>query len=235
MSRALASLGVGPAEELLDLATPSFALYAERHDYELVLERRLRAPERPAPWSKIPLLRELLRVHDLVLWIDADAVVVDPSEDIAAGADPGAALHLVEHRLGPRRVPSTGVLLVSPAADPFLAEAWTAEDLIGHPWYEQAALARLLGYRVPAGLAPGWRGRAARGATRLGRRELLPGGPVRDTPLRRATRYLDPGWNSIPSDPAPHPRIRHYPGEPHQGRRAVMERDLAELRARVAA
>ena len=47
------------------------------------------------------LLRDALDRYDLVLWIDADAVIVDPSQDIADGLAPDRQLGLrIAHCLG---------------------------------------------------------------------------------------------------------------------------------------
>ena len=54
---------------------PTFAAYAERHGYELITSTE--ALRRPPAWAKVPMLREAARSYELVLWIDADAVIVD--------------------------------------------------------------------------------------------------------------------------------------------------------------
>ncbi len=81
---------------------------------------------------------------------------------------------------------------------------WAQDDLTDHRWWENAAICRLLGYG------------------------LDPVGPGEPTPLLRDhTAFLDPRWNSIRDAPAPHPRIRHYPGYSLKVRTAFMARDLA--------
>src|SRR5690348_12463405 len=100
MSRAIASIGTGPHERLLRLAARSFRPYAERHGYELHLHTDVVDASRPAPWSKVPILRELLDRHDTVVWLDSDLVVVDPRADIAADVPADRFLALVEHRIG---------------------------------------------------------------------------------------------------------------------------------------
>jgi hypothetical protein len=58
-------------------------------------------------------------------------------------------------------------------------------------------------------------------------------GPGEPTPLLRDhTAFLDPRWNSIRDAPAPHPRIRHYPGYSLKVRTAFMARDLVLARLR---
>jgi hypothetical protein len=208
MSRAIASIGTGPHERLLKLAARSFRPYAERHGYELHLHTEIVDASRPAPWSKVPILRDLLDRHELVVWLDSDLVVLDPRADIAADAPADRFLALVEHRIGSARFPNTGVMVLRPDARPFLDEVWAQEDLVAHRWWENAAICRLLGYEL----------------------EPEPH-PERETELARDhTHWLDPRWNSIPDAPAPRPRIRHYPGYKTRTRAAFMLRDLVVRR-----
>jgi hypothetical protein len=155
------------------------------------------------------LLRRLAAEHELVLWLDADAVVVDPSLDIACELQDGRFLYLVEHDTKEGRMPNSGVMLMRGGEETiaFLDEVWGQEDLVSHRWWENAAICRLLGYT------------------------LDPIGPGPPTPLlERHTKLISPRWNSIPDAPAEQPRIRHYPGYSLKVRGAFMVRD--ELLAR---
>jgi hypothetical protein len=203
--RVLCSLAVGPQARLLRLARRSFTRYAARHGYDLDLRGELLTDERPAPWSKVLLLQELLRSHELVLWIDADAVIVDGSRDIADDLAPDDFMGLVEHAYDDVAMPNTGVVLLrrGETAERFLDAVWESTDLIDHMWWENAAAMRELGY------------------------DLDPPRRARDTPFREATTFLPKAWNSIRLDKAPHARIRHYPGYSVKTRYAFMLRDVA--------
>jgi hypothetical protein len=229
MRKALCSLGAGEMTALLAVSRRTFAPYAALHGYDLVIHEELLAPDLPPAWSKVPLVRGLLADYDVVVWVDADAAFVDPSADIAGELRDGAELYLVEHRIGPNRIPNTGVLMVRAGgvAERALADVWEARHRRAHAWFEQARLAELLGYRLPPVLGTGPVAAAHRLARRRLGRDLVPARPVRWTELRDATRLLGHEWNSIQYDPAPAPRIRHYPGEPLADRRAALERDAA--------
>jgi hypothetical protein len=203
--KVLCSLAVGPQARLLRLARGSFARYARRHGYDLELRHELLTDERPAPWSKILLLRELLRSYELVLWIDADAVVVDGARDIADDLRPEDFMGLVEHSYDDVTMPNTGVWLLrrGEPAERFLDAVWDSTDLVDHQWWENAAVARELGY------------------------DLDPPRRARESAFRDATTYLPQAWNSIRLDPAAHARIRHYPGYSVKTRFAFMLRDVA--------
>lgn len=137
--KAIASLGCGPHERLLRLAARSFRPFADRHGYDLHLHTRPVDGTRPAPWSKIPILQDLLGRYESVLWLDSDLVIVDGREDLPATA----FMALVDHA---GHMPNTGVwhLRRSAATHEFLELVWAQEDLIDHRWWENQAVVRLL-------------------------------------------------------------------------------------------
>jgi galactosyl transferase GMA12/MNN10 family len=209
--KALCSLGAGPHEALLELSRPTFEAYARRHGYELITSTEA-DPRRPPAWSKVPMIREALSAYELVLWIDADAVIVDGSEDVAAELRPDRFLALVRH--GEREVPNTGVMLWR-AGDPareLLDRTWNARRFVDHPWWENAALLDALGYALPSALEPRRR--------RLRRRQFH---LARPSPLLAGTQFLPLEWNSVYLDRAPSPRIVHCVGVPVEQR----ARDMA--------
>ena len=204
MSKVIVSLGTGPQSRLLRLASRSFRRYAARHGYQLELHTEAVDPTRPAPWSKVVLLRRLAETHELLLWLDADLVVVDGSVDIAGELEEGRFLYLAEHATKEGRMPNSGVMLLRGGDETiaFLEEVYAQDDLIDHRWWENAAICRLLGYRLdPVELAA-------------------------PTPLlSEHTKLISSRWNSIRDAPAPHPYIRHYPGYSLKVRAALMARD----------
>lgn len=205
MRKAIVSLGTGRQARLLRLAARSFRPYAARHGYELELRTEALDRTRPAPWSKVVLLRELAQRYHLLLWLDADVVIVDRSTDIAEELEPERFLYLVEHETKEGRMPNSGVMLLR-GGEPtvaFLDDVYAQDDLIEHRWWENAAICRLLGYR------------------------LDPIGPGPPTPLLTdSTKFISPRWNAIRDAPVANPRIRHYPGYSLKVRAAFMARDL---------
>lgn len=200
MRRAIASLGSGPHEPLLRLARRTFVPFARRHGYSLHLHTEPIDRTRPAPWSKIPIIRSLLEDNDEVLWLDSDLMIVDGREDVPSPS----LMALVEHVTAEGSMPNSGVwkLRAGDDADRFLQEVWDQEDLIDHRWWENAAVCRLLGY------------------------DLDPMRLAHATEWRSRTDFLDKRWNSIAGDRAERARIRHYPGYKIRTRRILMTRDL---------
>ena len=200
--KALCSIGSGPHEALLEISRPTFAAYAQRHGYELITSTES-DPRRPPAWAKVPMLQEALASYELVLWIDADAVVVDGSRDIADELQADRYLGLVRH--GEQQVPNTGVMVwrAGDRAAELLERTWRGRRFVHHPWWENAALLDVLGYELPSALERGWR--------RLRRRRFR---LVRPSPSLTGVQFLPLEWNSVYLDRAERPRIFHCVGVP---------------------
>jgi hypothetical protein len=199
--KALCTIAHGRHRELYDVARPTFERYADVHGYDLhVVEHRM-APQRPGSWGKVPLLHRLVQHYDVVLWVDADAIFVDSSCDVVRAMRPGRFMHLVAHRFDHEHVFNCGVIAMRGGAVSrrFLERVWNQIDLVHHEWWENAAVLRLLGYRLE----------------RPVRRARL-------SPWRAGVGRLDRAWNSIPEDPSPHPIVAHFPGVSHDERLAMM-------------
>jgi galactosyl transferase GMA12/MNN10 family len=191
MRKVVCTIATGRHRELLDVTRPALDAYADRHGYDVVVLDRAVAAHRPASWGKIPLLHDLAARYDVAFWIDSDAVIVDDTVDVADELSPRAFLHLVEHTTTSGRVPNCGVLAVRGGARTraFLERVWQKAEYAQHEWWENAAVLDLLGYRLE-----------------------VPVRPARPSRWRLGVAWLDLAWNSIPSDPAPEPRILHFPG-----------------------
>lgn len=203
MRKAFATFGTGHAAELLALSLQTFADYADRHGYELVVGDG-DAAGRPPAWGKIPLLAQLLQSYEFVLWVDSDAVIVDPSVDIET-VIPTDAFQALVFPAGP----CTGVwaLRADPRSKSFLTDVWAQNDLVDHKWWEQAAVMRLTGWTTE------W-----------------PTAKERTTDWDAGTFALGDEWDAIPGFAKAPPRIKHYAGWDHHRRRFAMRTDLAQLR-----
>ena len=202
----LATIGVGPLAEVLAYVRPSLEAYARRHGYELVIGDGNEAEGRPLPWAKIGLMRHLLQEAHDVLWVDADALILDETVDIADELAPEAFQALVRHATQQGEIPNTGVwYLRGQRARLFLDEVWQLDQYRDHPWWEQAAVQHLLGYSAT----------------------IEADQPVRASTWMEGTQWLDPSWNAVtPEIPLAGARIRHYAGWSVRGLNA---RDLIAL------
>lgn len=155
---------------------PILHRYAKRHGMAFGCAN-LVGP-RPPSWMKVAALRQALETHSVVAWIDADVVVLDAAANIMD--EIGDAWHgIVEHETECGNVPNCGVWVVTQAMRPVLADMWDSDEDVEHPWWEQAALLRRMGYRIDAGP------RATLDTC---------------TTLYRSTAFLHPTWNHHPRD-----------------------------------
>jgi len=152
--------------EIGRLASPTHALYASLYGlpYENI---EIKDFDRPAAWFKIKALLDELNKneHEFLLWIDADAFIVDFSFDLVAAIDDGfvdltRSFFLCGHfisdlptsvdfiKLSKNRL-NTGVMLVrnTPQSRELLEAVWAKTEYLTHLWWEQAALMDCLGYR----------------------------------------------------------------------------------------
>jgi len=208
--KAICSIGAGPHAELLAVSGETFSIFASAHGYDVVLRTELPAPERPASWSKVLFLRELIDEYDFVFWVDADAAIVDASRDVLDDCRRGTFLAVVAHHYDAQVVPNLGVIGLRSGrrARRFLDLLWADTRYVEHKWWENAAALELLGF------------------------EFEPVRRVRRSPWYRRTTFLPREWNSIAADPSPHPRINHYPGRSHEHRIERLTADLELLRSR---
>ena len=164
-----------------------------------VMARAFNIPTPPS-WQKLALIKELLPTYDLVLWIDADAVVVDPTVDIASALAPDKWIYCVEHETAQGSHVNAGVLMVRscPESAAFLRDVLRQVQFKAHDWWDQAAILYNMGWDLR---------------------------PLR---RRRVTQYssglslLDKRWNSIPPDRAAAPYIMHFAGMDHERRLQLM-------------
>lgn len=185
--RALVTLATGSHLELLEIALPSLHEFADRHGYDVIVADV--DSRRPPSWRKVPALREALAEYEEALWLDADIVIVDPSDDLDVPEHCSQAL--VRHHTGDGEVPNCGVWFVRRPMIPILDEIWSMTEFYDHGWWEQAAMLTLLGYRVDPRPT-----------------ELVTTEP---TGLYRRTHWLDNSWNCHRWDlPQPqHVRFQH--------------------------
>jgi hypothetical protein len=207
--RVLCCGGTGAYAAMMEVSAVTLIAYARRHRWDLVFSLEEAAAPRPGAWNKVVVVQQLLEEYPIVGWIDADAIIVDGSEDIGTELDDDHDFYIVAHRDGspPAEVLNSGVFMVRDTAwaRRFLSAVWDQEDLVDHIWWENAAIMRLLGWDL----------------------EAEPPAPTGDTDWSARVKRMDPAWNSVPLfGRAPWPKITHNAGLPVEYRRAAMLDDL---------
>ena len=184
--KAIATFGVGACEPQLEYSLPTFKAFSKRHGYDLYKLDEISKARHPM-WYKIPLLIDLLKTYDEVLWLDSDVVIVDGRDDIPFPADYWQAM--VFHHTGDGEVPNTGVWYLRKPMVEYLEIAWTKTQYLNSWWRDQSAIICQMGY-VDV------------------RRPVYLGEP---TELYNRTYQLDNNWNVHCWDvPIPDkPRIQH--------------------------
>lgn len=150
MRKVLASFAVSEQAPLLNFSGPRFLSYARRHGYDLFIPDAsyFRGWMREPSWWKLSLMLDLFDsrgLYDLVLWLDADVMIVDEERDIAEEIGPDDWLALTVHRTKPHgEIPNCGVMV---AREPFANTIAPVllRDKRRHPGWEQGALIAHMG------------------------------------------------------------------------------------------
>jgi ADP-heptose:LPS heptosyltransferase len=139
----------GPHMQMLEATAGWHNDYAVRHGFEFWSVRGHVQTERPAHWDKIILLqRALAQGYELVVWLDADTLIVRPEVDLreALPAD-GPPIGMCRHPMHFREQPwhfNSGVMIVrnTPLARAFFQNVWQAGPN-NTAWQEQIAINEL--------------------------------------------------------------------------------------------
>jgi hypothetical protein len=196
---------------VLTQSLPTFVDFAEAHDYDVVVGSGDDSRGRPTSWGKVRLMRRLLDRYDVVLWVDADAIILDNLVDPAELLGPGDFQGLVLLHQFDQELPCCGVWLLrsTPKAKSFLDEIWQKEEFIHDRFWEQAAAMDLLGFSI------------------------RPSHLVEPSEWMTGTVWLGEEWDCLPliSRTLSPCRIRHYGGETNKVRRRQMKTDRHGLSA----
>jgi galactosyl transferase GMA12/MNN10 family len=209
VKKALATIGTGPMERVLELSSRTFETYADRHGYELIIGDG-ESEGRPPSWGKVLLLRSLLDRFDEVLWIDSDAVILDATADLRDDVPSGCfqALCRPPKYREPRSQPllNCGVWFIRGEKGKALLDiVWQQDQWTHDSWWEQRAVIELLGFDVE-------------------------GEEIATSPWRDGTAWLPDNWNVLEWIDGLIPcRIRHYSARSNEYRIERMKIDLAFL------
>lgn len=182
---------------MLKIMAPTVKYYANKHNIDYFINGQTSRfdSSRPPSWDKLILMRHLLKYYKTVMWIDADAIICNPNHDIRKDINHDFPMQLVTHFGIKPLFPNCGIWLIQqdPRSFELLEEIWAQTNFINHPWWEQGALLKLLGYK----------------AGYTGKRKVHFYGP---TKYSSWVGPLDLKWNSRPteSDVAENPAIMHF-------------------------
>ncbi len=148
----------GAHTQMLDLTGARHEAYAARHDLTFWSVRGDVQFERATHWNKIRLVQSALALgYELVVWLDADTLIVRPEEDLRDALPDGPPIGLCRHPQpwqGQSHHHNSGVIFVrnTPLARRFFDEVWTAGP-VNHPWHEQVRVMEVM-ENIPDAVQP---------------------------------------------------------------------------------
>lgn len=178
-------------EQLAAVTSPLMDAYARRHGAAFVEYQLPAIIKRPSSWKKLIAIAVGFQEHDEVLWLDADVVIVDPTENVFDGVADDADHAMVRHQTSEGDVPNAGVWLLRRPMLPIIVAAAMMDDAVHHRWWEQAAILSLMGFSDSTGRCR----------------------HVNSTHLYEKTHWIDESWNTWVGSPATvSPKFRHACG-----------------------
>ncbi|HUL51177.1 MAG TPA: hypothetical protein VLU94_01200 [Candidatus Nitrosotalea sp.] len=127
---------------LLDISAERHEAYAARHNLTFWSVRGDVQSERPPHWNKVLLILDALHFgFDLVVWLDADALLCRVDQDLRQALPTRRPIAMCRHPLPWGRQSwhyNTGVVVIrnTPLSSMFLETLWKAGP-VSHPWQEQ--------------------------------------------------------------------------------------------------
>jgi hypothetical protein len=165
-------------EELYNIAKPSVELFARKHGYDIRTFTDNPYGREPS-WAKVKRLIETFEAgYDVAFWLDADTVIVNPTQDIFVPEEMHQAV--VEHRVDGTTAINLGVWYLKKEALPFLHEVWETGIVPAsvYDWWEQNTVMQTLGIMPFHPYAK----------------------PQQSNPYLQKVFLLDYGWNVNPYD-----------------------------------
>jgi hypothetical protein len=128
--------------QLLDVSARRHEAYAAKYNLTFWSIRGDVQSERQPHWNKVLLILDALHFgFDLVIWLDADALICRCDQDLRRALPRRCPIALCRHPLSWGQQPwhyNTGVIVVrnTPLSRMFLEAVWNAGP-VAHPWQEQ--------------------------------------------------------------------------------------------------
>jgi hypothetical protein len=135
--------------QMLSITQQLHDTYATRHSLTFCCIRGRVQSDRPPAWDKIRLIQMMLASGaELVVWLDADTLIVRPEVDVRTALQDGAPIGMCrnpapwEDQLWHY---NSGLIVVrnARAARWFFDEVWRIGPVGNHPWQEQARINEL--------------------------------------------------------------------------------------------
>lgn len=149
MKKAILTVSVGQeAQELSEFSRPTFMAYARRHGYK-VFTITEPLDDRPASWSKLPLMIDFIGGWDTIVCIDNDAMICRWDQDYFQQVLDMTVCSIAFGVESHARTPNCGLWIVRGKSEYSLRYLQTVDSMSDYYWdpcVEQEAVHHLLGY-----------------------------------------------------------------------------------------
>jgi hypothetical protein len=131
---ALVTMYSGTHARLEAFTRPALERYARRHGFGFFLADPVDG--HPPSWGKVAALQRLLVDHEVVVWVDADALIFDHAPDLAEWLPKTASQAFAQDRLLEFRINTwLWVARRGPSTSRFLDDVWRRRrDFPRQPW-----------------------------------------------------------------------------------------------------
>jgi len=135
--------------QMLSISRQLHENYAARHSLSFCCVRGRVQLDLPPAWDKIRLIQMMLAAAaELVVWLDADTLVVRPEVDVRSALQDGAPIGMCHNPFSWADKPwhyNSGMIVIrnTSAARWFFDEVWRIGPVGQHSWHEQARINEL--------------------------------------------------------------------------------------------
>ena len=115
-------------------------LYCKKHNYDYIEDETVVDISRPLAWSKVLLLQKYLPSYDILVWIDADAMIMNLDQNLEEKIQLMKETDIMV--LGKTKIDiNTGVIFIknSPYSNSLLSRLYSMTDFINSTSWEQTA------------------------------------------------------------------------------------------------
>jgi hypothetical protein len=147
---ALVQQASGVHLQMLDISYDVHNAYAARHGLSFCCVRGPVQADRHPFWDKVRLIQMMLATgFELVVWLDADTLIVRPDVDMRTALRSGGPIGMCRNPLPYGDQPwhyNAGVIVARNTGTSrwFFDEVWRAGHVNHHPWQEQARMNELI-------------------------------------------------------------------------------------------
>lgn len=147
---AVCSLYTSKIESFATHTTINFQDYCDRNNYDFICSNASLDLDRPLQWSKIKILQQNLKDYEWLMWIDADAAIMNKDIKIESIIDNNYNIIIAREDCRDKIIINTGVFLIKNTewSKNFLTSWYNLKGFIRKGWYDQSAFIHLYNSKI---------------------------------------------------------------------------------------